>query len=256
MDQKGTHVPGGFSQVVFPSSRKDVCYKLLPPDAAVLEIKALSDCRGCEAVMQLHEQPRTLYGGTQELTKLTFRRMQCDLSTCVGQLSDAQKHSVWKQLCTGVNFIHSRRVAHLDLKLENVLVDFEGETCVVRITDFGLSMTDLDPDETVQACPRGTVWYVAPEVFARRAFNPFAADAYSFGILVFALYFGKFPYDIHKHSYQLFGNYQIRQRLTPLEAVVKMWPQMVEDVFGLPPDVREFIDSTALVRPEDRIRKF
>lgn len=256
MDQKGTDVAGGgFSKVVFPSSRKDVCYKLLPPDTALLEIKALAACQGCEAVMQLLET-QTLYGGTQELTKLTFRRMQCDLSTCVSTLSDAQKQSVWKQLCVGVNFMHAKRVAHLDLKLENVLVDFEGETCVVRITDFGLSMTDLDPDQMVEACPRGTVWYVAPEVVARRAFNPFAADAYSFGILIFALFLQKFPYDIEKPSYTLFGEYQIRHRMTPLESVVKIWPNFVEDVFKVPSEVQEFINSTALIRPEERLRKF
>lgn len=255
MDQKG--VGGAFSRVVFPSSRKDVCYKLLPPDAAVLEIKALTACKGCEAVMQLLEQPQTVYGGTQDLTKLTFRRMQCDLSACVGTLSDAQKQSVWKQLCVGVNFMHAQRVAHLDLKLENVLVDFEeGEKCVVRITDFGLSMTDLDPDQLVEACPRGTVWYVAPEVVARRAYNPFAADAYSFGILIFALFLGKFPYDIEKPSYQRFGEFQIRHRLTPLESVVKIWPTFVEEVFKLPTAVQIFINSTALIRPEERLKKF
>lgn len=255
MDQKGTDATGGFSRIVFPLSRKDVCYKLLPPDAAVLEIQALTACQGCEAVMQLLET-QTLYGGMQELTKLTFRRMQCDLSTCVGRLSDAQKQSVWNQLCVGVNCMHSKRVAHLDLKLENVLVDFEGETCVVKITDFGLSMTGLEPEQLVEACPRGTVWYVAPEVVARRAFNPFAADAYSFGILIFALFLQKFPYDIEKPSYQLFGEYQIRHRLTPLESVVKIWPTFVEEVFKLPSDVADFINATALIRPEERIRKF
>ena len=91
---------------------------------------------------------------------------------------------------------------------------------------------------------------------ARRAFNPFAADAYFFGILIFALFLQKFPYDIEKPSYKLFGELQIRHRMTPLESVVKIWPTFVEEVFKLPSDVADFINSTALIRPEERIRKF
>jgi len=41
-----------------------------------------------------------------------------------------------KQLLDALEYMHSKRVAHRDLKLENILFD---ENCELRIADFGFA---------------------------------------------------------------------------------------------------------------------
>lgn len=42
----------------------------------------------------------------------------------------------FKQVITGIGYIHKQKVVHRDIKLENILIDNEG---VIKICDFGLS---------------------------------------------------------------------------------------------------------------------
>ena len=45
----------------------------------------------------------------------------------------------FKELISGVKYLHSQNVAHRDLKAENTLFSLEG---VLKIADFGLSTTE------------------------------------------------------------------------------------------------------------------
>jgi len=42
---------------------------------------------------------------------------------------------VFKQIVEAVSFVHSKGVAHRDLKLENL---FLAKDCVIKLADFGL----------------------------------------------------------------------------------------------------------------------
>ena len=41
-----------------------------------------------------------------------------------------------KALCNGLSFMHSKKIAHRDIKLHNIMVDNEGKPIII---DFGLS---------------------------------------------------------------------------------------------------------------------
>lgn len=69
------------------------------------------------------------------------------------------------QIVKAVQFMHSKGVAHRDLKTENILLDADNR---VKLTDFGLACTIMDRDTGEVKLSRsncGTSEYRAPESF-------------------------------------------------------------------------------------------
>ena len=96
------------------------------------------------------------------------------------------------QLLSAIHYIHQEGYAHLDIKLDNILLD---DYFNIRLSDFGSA---LKIDESNLTCfRRGTPKYMAPEVFNLKTgecFNPQKADIYSFGVWIFLMLFKKFPH--------------------------------------------------------------
>ena len=109
-------------------------------------------------------------------TSLFKRMFQCDS----GDLTLAEKARVALEILRGVSYLHSKRVVHNDIKLENVLVD---ETLTaVKLCDFGLSrVKNSDGQTKIHGQVAGTDMYKAPEMF-RSKFNTvghFATDVWA-----------------------------------------------------------------------------
>ena len=66
-----------------------------------------------------------------------FEQVVADIEA--GKLEERHAKIQCYQIATVLTFLHSRRVWHRDLKLENVLLAAPGPTSRVKVTDFGLS---------------------------------------------------------------------------------------------------------------------
>lgn len=91
-------------------------------------------------------------------------------------------------------FAHDEGVFHRDLKPSNVLINEFGDPL---LADFGLAKT-LDCDElTLTGEFMGTPRYMSPEQVSRGNKHVGAAsDQYSFGVLLYELLTGSFPYPV------------------------------------------------------------
>ncbi len=100
---------------------------------------------------------------------------------------------LFTQLMSGVAFLHANDVCHLDLSLENCLLDAHGN---LKICDLGMARSIPSPPiiNAGQHTP-GKLTYMAPEIFARQDFNVVAADIYSCGVILFILLTGTPPYN-------------------------------------------------------------
>ena len=112
----------------------------------------------------------------------------------------ARIQSYFHQLCSSVQYLHRLGLVHGDIKLENILLtepesnDTESSYRKVLLSDFGL--TRKPPDEALINC--GTIEYAAPELIGAEfdaTVDPFKSDIWALGVVLYALYFRKFPFD-------------------------------------------------------------
>ena len=68
---------------------------------------------------------------------------------------------LFRQIIIGIGYIHSQKIVHRDIKLENILLDNEG---CIKISDFGLSC-EFEKLTSVTNPTAGTLAYMAPEIF-------------------------------------------------------------------------------------------
>ena len=138
------------------------------------------------------------------------------------------------QIAKSLKYIHDLNFIHLDIKPENILVDINNFRSI--LIDYGLSCVINDIPEKYKGCLipcssrneffGGTVSYISPEVvfngigkrnlsayIRRYKLNPDLyvispkSDIYSFGIMMYACYFGNDPvpdYNYNNSQYLLF----------------------------------------------------
>jgi serine/threonine protein kinase len=143
------------------------------------------------------------------MTLMTGKSLQTTIDDQSSSLDDLRyRLELFRKICDGVAYAHSRNVIHLDLKPENIQVGNHGQ---VMICDWGLARvlgqedlegrgetteTDLDADMLTNATMTGTVkgtpGYLAPEQAAAEKKST-ATDVYSLGAILFALLTGRPP---------------------------------------------------------------
>lgn len=104
-----------------------------------------------------------------------------------GHLPENLARTLFSQLLDSVEYMHSKNVAHLDLKAENILLD---ENYCLKVTDFDLAQ----PIDDAFLEGRGTPGSRAPEIKEGTSKNFAAADVYSMGIILFVMMSGISPY--------------------------------------------------------------
>ena len=96
---------------------------------------------------------------------------------------------LFSQIVAAVNYLHSRNIAHRDLKLENVYLD---ESFNVKLGDFGFSHHVEKEQLLSTSC--GSVYYVAPEIIKGEQYDGKKADIWSLGIILFVLTTSSLPW--------------------------------------------------------------
>lgn len=92
------------------------------------------------------------------------------------------RHKIITHIAKGLSYLHEecrQRIAHLDIKPQNILLD---DNFNAKVSDFGLAKL-IDRDQSyVMTRMRGTPGYLAPEWLTSRITEK--VDIYSFGVVV------------------------------------------------------------------------
>lgn len=100
----------------------------------------------------------------------------------------------FKQVIDGVEFIHQQGVAHMDIKLENVIVKMDTDD--VKLIDFGYAKTFMnDTGYVFSTCVCGTDCYFPPEYFTNIRYQPDKVDMWCCGILLYNIVYDRIPWE-------------------------------------------------------------
>ncbi|CAN1171015.1 Rust resistance kinase Lr10 [Linum perenne] len=114
--------------------------------------------------------------------------------------SSSSSKPCWKKLqdialgtAKGIEYLHQgceKRILHFDIKPHNILLDHNFNP---KVSDFGLAkLCAKDQSAISMTTARGTIGYIAPEVFSRNFGSvSYKADVYSFGMLLLEMVGGR-----------------------------------------------------------------
>lgn len=108
------------------------------------------------------------------------------------KLDEEWAKALCRQLISAVAHIHSRGIAHRDIKLQNILLDHgQDRTSQVKLIDFGYGSRYIGALPMRTKC--GTPYTTAPEVL-RECYDE-RCDVWSVGVVLYIMLSGKRPFE-------------------------------------------------------------
>eukprot|EP00931_Biecheleriopsis_adriatica_P026034 TRINITY_DN15866_c0_g1_i1.p1 TRINITY_DN15866_c0_g1~~TRINITY_DN15866_c0_g1_i1.p1 ORF type:complete len:595 (-),score=91.39 TRINITY_DN15866_c0_g1_i1:87-1871(-) len=166
------------------------------------------------------------------------------------------------QVVHALAYMHSKRIVHRDLKLDNTLIvrtrpywDSKIFVHDIKITDFGLSKTIDEESPGLAKLKRrdslvGTIGLISPETVAGKLKVSGAVDFWSFGVMLYMMLCGAFPFDdIGEKELQaaaMHGSHfeRFEQKLSEVRCL-KTWEDKSEEA-------RSFVRNLLKVNPDER----
>ena len=152
------------------------------------------------------------------------------------KFNEEQSRFLISCLILSLEYIHTNRIVHKDVKPENLIFDKNG---YIYLTDFGIAKyisneNDIDMDST------GSIGYIAPEVLLKQGYS-FTADYFAVGIILYELMLISRPY---------FGNRkEVQKQFKKNE--VQVTPDEIPE--GWSPEAGDLINKLILIDPEKRL---
>ncbi|XP_014824814.1 PREDICTED: MAP kinase-interacting serine/threonine-protein kinase 1 [Poecilia mexicana] len=170
------------------------------------EVETLYQCQGNKNILELiqfFEDSSYFYlvfeklRGGSILTHIQNRK----------HFNELEASKVVRDIAQALDFLHTKGIAHRDLKLENILCEYTDRVSPVKICDFDLgsgvklssACTPITTPELTTPC--GSAEYMAPEVVEaftdEDSFYDKRCDLWSLGVILYILLSGSPPFTGH-----------------------------------------------------------
>jgi len=102
------------------------------------------------------------------------------------------------QILNGINYCHKCKIAHLDIKLKNIVIN---NYLNAKLIDFSISLDykNKNKNDEIKLPCRGTNFYISKEVLLSEKIKVKdlnKVDLYSFGVVLYNLAFNRYPYNL------------------------------------------------------------
>ncbi|KAK4124662.1 kinase-like protein [Parathielavia appendiculata] len=192
---------------------------------------------------------------TKEELKAQMRRRskgQAERPQIQKRLPPEEIYSLFKDVTSGLAYLHAANYIHRDLKPSNCLLHRDGNQLKCLISDFG----EVQPGDAVRKSTgsTGTISYCAPEVLrkdARGIYGNFTtkSDIFSLGMILYFMCFGRLPYAnanmIHEEL----------EDIDQLRAEISDWKGFQDERKerpDLPPKLYQLLKRLLAVNPAER----
>lgn len=106
------------------------------------------------------------------------------------------------QILNGIKYMHICKVAHLDLKPQNIVID---QNLNAKIVDFSISLIykTKEPEDNIKLPIVSSSFYMSKEILNSEIIKVkdlHKIDLYSFGVTLYNLAFAKYPYGLEKED--------------------------------------------------------
>jgi serine/threonine protein kinase len=169
-----------------------------------LRPEQLSDIRNEITVMQKLTHPNIVKCLGEHWDGVQYLRIYMDyvaggtISSVLRSFGKFQENQVSRfaaQILSGLSYLHERKIAHRDLKGDNLLVETDG---TLKLADFGTARELATLSKSVA----GTAFFMAPEV-VKAVGHSFPADIWSAGCCVIEMLTGKPPFSGMSNQYAI-----------------------------------------------------
>ncbi|CAO2824544.1 unnamed protein product [Amaranthus hypochondriacus] len=117
-------------------------------------------------------------------------KWDCDGSGPPSGLGEGSARRFLRDIVSGLMYLHSHNIVHMDIKPQNLLVTCSG---TVKIADFSVSQVFEGDNDELHRSP-GTPVITAPECCLGLTYRGKAADTWAVGITLYCMIMGKFPF--------------------------------------------------------------
>ncbi|CAD5216430.1 unnamed protein product [Bursaphelenchus okinawaensis] len=107
-----------------------------------------------------------------------------------GPLKELLIRKIFIQAVSAVHHMHTRNIAHRDIKADNIV--FNTKTEEIKLVDFGFACFSDDKTFSTTFC--GSPPYAAPELFSSKKYRAKAVDIWALGCFFYFMYLATMPF--------------------------------------------------------------
>lgn len=110
------------------------------------------------------------------------------------RLPEDVARSYFRQVLSGVDFLHENGIVHRDIKPDNILLTNNRQTC--KIVDFGVSEMFVKPDDDTMKRNAGSPAFMSPELckLGHAYSHGRSDDIWALGVTLYCMVMGRLPF--------------------------------------------------------------